>query len=271
MAFADLKIQYAIGKLTSFVLAPFYFAVIRLMGYRVRDIRRVRRECAKHFTEHEGPWLVCANHLTMIDSPIITYALLPLWRQIADFGTIPWNLPEQTNFQRNIVLTVLCYLSKCIPVHRGGSREDMKKVLDRCVHLLEGGQSLLIFPEGGRSRTGHVNTDGYSYGVGRFVEMVKNCRVLCVYMRGDGQDSYSTIPRRGERFTVKIEVFDPIRQEKTGLRAQREYAGQIIKRLAALEEEYFASHRQRHCGSDLSLQRGEERGRTLCQPGLHKH
>lgn len=271
MAFTDLKIQYAIGKLTSFVLAPFYFAVIRLMGYRVRDIRRVRGECAKHFAEHKGPWLVCANHLTMVDSPIITYALLSLGRQLSDFRMIPWNLPEQTNFQRNIFLAVLCYLSKCIPVHRGGSREDMKKVLDRCVHLLEDGQNLLIFPEGGRSRTGYVNQEGYSYGVGRFVEVVKDCRVLCVYMRGDGQDSYSMIPRKGERFTVMVEAYDPERQEKTGLRAQREYAGQIIKRLAALEEEYFASHRQRHCGSDHSLQCGEERRRTLCQPGLHKN
>lgn len=269
MVFADLKIQYAVGRLTAFILAPFYFAVIRLMGYRVRDVRRVRSECARHFAGHRGPWIVCANHLTMIDSPILTYALMSLGRQMLDFRAIPWNLPERTNFQRNIVLTVLCYLSKCIPVHRGGSREDMKKVLDRCVHLLEGGQNLLIFPEGGRSRTGYIDREGYSYGVGRFVEMVKDCRVLCVYMRGDGQDSYSTIPRRGEHFTVKVEVFDPVRQEQTGLRAQRDYAGQIINRLAALEEEYFALHRQRHSGSDLSRQHGKEQGRPLCQPRLH--
>ena len=69
-----LLIQYILGRVAIFVICPLYFAVIWLMGYRVRDVAKIRQECSRHFRSSEGPWIICANHLTMIDSMIITYA-----------------------------------------------------------------------------------------------------------------------------------------------------------------------------------------------------
>ncbi len=63
---------------------------------------------------------------------------------------------------------------------------------------------------------------------------------MLVYLRGDGQETYGTIPRFGERFTMNVEVFDPGREDGGGLRLQREYARRIVERLAGMEEEYFA-------------------------------
>jgi 1-acyl-sn-glycerol-3-phosphate acyltransferase len=99
----------------------------------------------------------------------------------------------------------------------------------------------MIFPEGGRSRTGRVNRENFSYGVGRFVEECGRCRVMLIYLRGDGQDTYGTFPRFGERFTMVAEVFDPGRVDGGGLRLQREYARRIVERLAALEEACIVS------------------------------
>ncbi|MCX5835764.1 MAG: lysophospholipid acyltransferase family protein [Deltaproteobacteria bacterium] len=265
----SLLVQHVIGQIGVFIIGPLYFSAIRLMGYRVRNLRKIRKDFACHFRNHEGPWIICANHLTMIDSMILTYVMMSLFRHFTQFRLIPWNLPERSNFQRNIILTVLCYLAKCIPINRGGDREEMKRTLDKCTSILAGKQFLQIFPEGGRSRTGRINTESFSYGVGRFVKDFENCRVMCIYLRGDGQHTYGFMPRFGEHLTVKIDVFQPQLTEQNGLKAQRYYAEQIIKHLACMEEDYFSSRRQRYCGSERSEQHGKEQECAVRQPGFH--
>ena len=236
---ALLTLQNGLGRVTAVVLAPCYFALIRLMGYRIRDLKAVRALCRREFKRHEGPWLICANHLTMADSVLLSYAMLSLSAHMRAYRWIPWNLPERNNF-RNPFLVLLCYLSKCIPVQRGGPRAEMKQTLEKCAYLFSHKQRLLIFPEGGRSRTGRVDTEQFSYGVGRFLDDdSQDLRVMCLYLRGDSQASYSSVPVFGERFTVLVDVFKPVKSALTGLRAQREYAGQIIGRLAIMEERYF--------------------------------
>jgi hypothetical protein len=64
-----------------------------------------------------------------------------------------------------------------------------------------------------------------------------------MYLRGDKQDSYSIIPAWGEKFFVQMEVFTPKPVEGSDLKVQREYATQIIDRLAQMEGNYFALRR----------------------------
>ncbi|MDD5722336.1 MAG: lysophospholipid acyltransferase family protein [Syntrophales bacterium] len=241
-----LRLQGLMGRLSLFVTGPLTHLGVRVMGYRVRDLRRVRRTIRQLFKEHGGPWIICPNHLTMIDSVILQCAMAPLHGYMIRYRRFPWNLPERANFQKNIFLAVFCYLSKCIPISRGGDRVQMKSIMDRCIYLLKRRESLLIFPEGGRSRTGRVNVEKASYGVGRMVANAPDCRVMCIYLRGDGQETYGGIPRFGERFTMQIEAFTP-EMEGTGLKAQRDCARQIVGRLARMEEDHF--DRQRYCGS----------------------
>jgi 1-acyl-sn-glycerol-3-phosphate acyltransferase len=235
-----LGLQYLLGRLAVVITVPLIFLAIRMRGYRIRDLDRVRSEVARLHREHEGPWLICPNHLTMIDSVLISYGMASFFAHICRFKNVPWNLPERDNFQRNPFLAVLCYLAKCLPVNRGGSREELQRLFDKCRCVL-GWQSLLVFPEGGRSRTGRVDRENFSYGVGRFLDECPGCRVMLVYLRGDGQETFSTVPRMGECFTMKVEVFDPGSVDGAGLRLQREYARRIVERLAGMEEEYFAS------------------------------
>ena len=81
----------------------------------------------------------------------------------------------------------------------------------------------MIFPEGGRSRTGRVEPDSATYDVGRLIRSVPGCRVLCVYMRGEAQRAYSDIPARGERFRLSLCEIEP-KSGHTGLRASRDVA-----------------------------------------------
>jgi len=263
-----LAVQDVLSRLAAFIYIPLVAVVIRLMGYRFRDLQAFRHRCLEMMRGHSGGWLVCANHLTLVDSAFIAYAMLPPWRYLIHYRWLPWNLPERRNFNRNPLDTTVCYLTKCIPVTRGGDREEVRRTLEKCDHLLETGHTILVFPEGGRSRTGRIDTENFAYGVGRFVKNLDRMKILCIYLRGDGQQTWSSIPKPGDTFTMAAEVFEPERLAYNGLKAQRDYAGQIIRQLARMEERYFEG-RQRHRGLDGTSQQGKEPGLPVPQPGMH--
>jgi 1-acyl-sn-glycerol-3-phosphate acyltransferase len=241
---SNLSLQLLLGAIAAVVTAPLCFIFVKLRGYSIRDLQRLREEARNISRDFKGPWLICPNHLTMIDSLVITYGLLSLSDHIFHFRRVPWNMPERKNFHKNIFLVVLCYLLKCIPVDRGGSREKVQQLLDRCIQVLNWKQRIVLFPEGTRSRNGRVDGENYSYGVGRLVDEQKDVRILLVYLRGDGQETWGSIPRFRETFTMMLEPFTPERREGGGLRVQRDYAREIVERLSKMEERYFASRGQ---------------------------
>ena len=196
-----------------------------------REYRRIR-------AESDAPLLICANHLTMIDSFLIARALSPSWRYVVDFDSLPWNTPEETNFANTRINRSLAYLAKCIPIRRGGSREDVASVLHRVTYLLERGEVALLFPEGGRSRTGRVSIEGAAWGVGRIVGAVPGCRVLCVYLRGRHQETWSDYPVKGDRVSVSLTCIEP-KSDLRGARRARDIAQQIVTQLVRMEESYF--------------------------------
>ncbi len=238
------KFQYILGCLAAPILAPLYILGLKIMGYRIGNLLQTRKICQKLYRDHPGPWIICANHLTMIDSLLLTYAMFSLAGHLFHYRKLPWNLPERDNFQANPILALLCYLAKCIAVNRGGSREEMTKVMEKCGYLLDTGQCLMIFPEGGRSRTGRVDAVNYAYGVGRLIADYPQARIMCLYLRGDHQENYSALPRFREKFQVTVSPFTPLRENLSGLRQQRALAAQVIRKLAQMEEDYFALLRQ---------------------------
>ncbi len=265
-----LNMQKFIGRMAIFILAPLYFFAAKMLFYRVRDLKKTRSLCAAEFAKHKGGWIICSNHLTMIDSFILSYAMFSLPQHIIHYKKMPWNLPEWTNYKDKILLTILCYLSKCIPINRGGAREKMKESLEKCMYLLKSGETIMIFPEGKRSRTGRVDQEGFSYGVGRFIKHLEDCNVMCIYLRGDQQDHYGVIPAWGEKFSVQMEVFKPHPVEGSDLRVQREYARQIVEKLAAMEEGYFALCRKRCGGFEGCGELGKKQGFALSKKNPHR-
>jgi len=93
-----LYLQYLMGRLFVVIVGPLLFIAVRLMGYRVRELSEMRKTARDLFKQHKGPWVICPNHMTMIDSVIVAYAMAPLYRYILWYRLLPWNLPEQTNF-----------------------------------------------------------------------------------------------------------------------------------------------------------------------------
>jgi len=241
-----LQLQNMVGWMTFPVWGSFLIALMRFVRrYKVNELRKIRRRYKELKRAANGPILICSNHLTKIDSAILNWSFASVWSYMRSFKIFSWNLPERANFYRNIFLRFICYLGNCVPIDRGGSREAVKKSLDKIAYLLQKGHVVTVFPEGGRSRSGRVDDSGFSYGVGRLVNKVQNCKVLCVYMRGHNQDSYSGIPRKGAKFFLDMELIEP-KSPNSGLRATRDYAAQIIEKLKQMETAYFATLGQRY-------------------------
>jgi len=234
-----LDLQRGIARLLSPITTVAVAALLRFwLRLSVENASQIRRAYAEIRAESGAPLLICANHLTMIDSALIAWALgSPGW-YLLHFSSLPWNVPERIHFASTLPRRFLAYVYKCIPIVRGGSREQIAGTLARFSHLLRRGEVGLIYPEGGRSRTGRVDVEGAAYGVGRIVRSIAGCRVLCVYLRGERQESYSVAPARGEHLRVALR-FVEAKSDHAGLRGSRDVAQQIVAQLAEMEREHF--------------------------------
>jgi 1-acyl-sn-glycerol-3-phosphate acyltransferase len=234
-------LQREIGRIAApiwVVLAGGYMRFAK--GYRIEGVRESRREFRRIRAHSDAPILICANHLTLIDSMLIAWALCSTWRFAWNWSLLPWNTPERKNFAHTPLQRIVGYFAKCIPISRGGAREEVADALKRVSHLTAHGELALIFPEGGRSRTGRVELETAAWGVGRIVSSTPSCRVLCVYLRGEGQEVYSDVPAKGERFHVAMRCIEP-KSDSQGVRRSRDFAKQIVTQLLHLEKRYFDS------------------------------
>ncbi len=235
-----LSVQRWAGRLLSpvWILGAAFFLRFGLR-YRIEDAEAVRARFRALVKDAEWPILICPNHLTMADSALVTWALGGSWWNVAHYRWVPWNVPEYHNFAGNWFSRAAAWVTKCIPIVRGGPREHISKVLKQVEYVVSNGETAIIFPEGGRSRTGRIQVESLAHGTGRIVNAIPNCRVLCVYLRGKLQETWSTMPRRGDSFYVDFELFRPD-SDASGLRRSRDFAHQIGDRLVQLEEKYFA-------------------------------
>jgi len=225
------------------VLSPLATSVIETalrfaLGYRIENLHGFRRDYRRACLKHDGPLMICANHLTMIDSLVIAWALGSPWWYFRHFRTLPWNVPERSIFAATRLMRMVIYVLKCLPVERGGNRMEVTEVLSCLANAISNHEVALIFPEAGRSRTGRVDPNSAASGVGRIYRSVPQCRVICVYLRGDHQEGYSGMPVRGEVFRGSVSIIEP-KTNYRGLRASRDIARQITQRLANMEQEYF--------------------------------
>lgn len=234
-----LETQRRVGRLLAPLWIPLCIGIMKFgFRWRIEGTAETRRVFAQLRQDSKSPILVCGNHLTMLDSALIAWALAGPSRFLRDYGSLPWNTPERDNFASTWWKRVAVYLIKCVPIERGGDRRAVGAVLNKLVWLMKRGEVALVFPEGGRSRVGRVDTEAVTYGVGRIVKALPGCRVVCVYLRGENQESWSALPRRGDRFQVQAEAFEPKTDQK-GMRGSLDINRQILTRLAEMEQRHF--------------------------------
>lgn len=236
-----LKIQ---RFLDFFMFIPVSISVVVFMNY-IRKNRflnlEAMRDRYREITRDKKPTLVCANHLTMFDSIYMHYALNNIPGYFFNFRLFSWNVPAVEKFKTTLFLKLFTYLGKCIPIDRTGSAAHKQKVVSQLKYLLSNGETVTIFPEGGRSRTGYVDVENVTYGSGEILMTVPGCQVACIYIRGMTQKTFTPLPPKGDDIYFSIEVIHP-ETNQTGMRGARDISLQIINKLKEMEDEFFRKY-----------------------------
>ena len=247
------KDQYALNiqRAVSYCLFIFSATIILFLfqfifKYKIDGLSEVRKKYKKILKNAKGSIILCTNHLTLIDSIVQFIVLNSITGYLLNFSSMPWNLPEKTNFYHKLSWRTLCYLGKCIPVQRMSDLKTRKKTIEKMQYVLEKGDVLSIFPEGKRSRNGLIDDSDFSYGAGDLLKNLEHPTVICTYLRGRNKGGFGKYPAKGELFYIDMESFVPI-SESTGLRRVKDLSTQIITKLKIMENKYFeyeATHRQ---------------------------
>ncbi len=226
---------------------PIFVFVLRFIArYRIRNKSALRDKASQLLAEAGNrPTIICSNHLTLIDSMIITWAISPAIPSILNFKRVPWHMPEFANFAKNFALKFMCYLGKSIFVKRGGGSKERRKSMDQIHWLLENGHTFCMFPEGGRSRSGRVQTDSATYSVGELIQQHPTAKVLTMYIRGDEQKTWGKWPKFGS--TVEADIRElKIGDIEQGRKGARDISIRLIEDLIKLESEYFSREASRN-------------------------
>ncbi len=160
-------------------------------AWRVRVIGRERLHEA-------GPTVIVANHRSLVD-------ILVLFRLQCHFRWVS----KQENFRVPCVgwnMTLCDY----IPLRRGDA-VSVRAMMRHCDRALEGGNSILMFPEGTRSSTGRLR----SFKPGAFQIAERNrVPIQPILVRGTSE----ALPKRGfvlqGRHAISIEVLEVIPAEE---------------------------------------------------------
>ncbi|MBX7136839.1 MAG: 1-acyl-sn-glycerol-3-phosphate acyltransferase [Oligoflexia bacterium] len=237
--------KLAVSRLLGWLcVLPLGLLIVAIIRYHAKLKIRNHAELRRQFLEicrDQRPLVICANHLTIMDSVVLHWALASMPRYFWNYRLFSWNVPAVENATKYLSWRIITALSKCLAIDRAGNAEHHDDMLQQISFLVSRGELVTIFPEGTRSRTGRVEVETGTYGIGKIVRSIPGCRVLCIYMRGDGQFAYSTFPRLNETFTIKLKTIEPISSHR-GLRAVRDCAQQVMLTIGQMEQEYFLAH-----------------------------
>ncbi|MDP8246511.1 MAG: AMP-binding protein [Candidatus Tritonobacter lacicola] len=175
------------------ILSALYFRVT------LRGLKNIPRE---------GPFILCPNHVSFLDSPILGAAL-------------PYSLVRRLYF---VALTPyfsgkspLKFFVRVLKIIMADSSEHILSSMQLAAQVVQKGSCLCIFPEGGRSIDGAVKE--FKKGVGI---MAKELNVLLVPVLIDG--TYEALPKSvwfPRPRKVRITIGKPIRPDRLDLDRMR--------------------------------------------------
>ncbi len=193
-------------------------AIIRLLARSVFGLRFWNRFDASL----EEPYVFACNHVSNADPPFIGSTIAREMYFVAKAGLF-----------RNTVFRRLISTFNAIPIRRGVfDREAMATFLK----LLRSGNSVMIFPEGGRVMTGQLGRP--KSGVG-FLALNSGVAVLPVYAQGTGTLVDCMLRRRRMivAYGAPIRVPSELLPEEGDTSAYRQFSEMVMAAIAALKDD----------------------------------
>ena len=167
--------------------------------------RQVRRLCSplhveglENLDEVASPAIFIANHTSHFDAYLVSSVLPAHLRFRAAMAAAA----DRWYARKKLRAAWFTFLLNIYPIQRGGGRA----ALNYSEQLLEGGWSLIIFPEGTRAKKGHM--EAFKFGVA-ILALAQGVPVVPIHMSGtDG-----ILPpgeRRVRRAPVRVRIGTPL-------------------------------------------------------------
>ncbi len=191
-------------------------------------------EGLEHLREGPGPVIFAANHQSHLDTPVILWALPARWRYRvapamakeffrAHFFPEQFSVRERFTNSLNYYLAALFFNAFPLPQREAGARQALRYAGE----LVSAGYSILIFPEGRRTKEGDIAP--FQAGVGM---MGSRLDVPVIPVRIDGLDKVLhptwKMPRPG---TVRVTFGAPIRLTGDNYGALAHEVEEAVRRL----------------------------------------
>ena len=147
--------------------------------------------------DHRKAYVIVCNHQSLLDIPVIFRLFLPFkWVAKSSLFKIPmigWNI----------------WLNRSVKIERGNVRSQ-RKMLVNCARHIRNGSSVMIFPEGTRSRNGILR----KFKEGAFlIALQEKTDIVPMVIN----DSYKALPEKGimprRKQKVKLNVLPPVPYE----------------------------------------------------------
>lgn len=200
------------------IMTALYKGYLRVGRSRVRGRRNVPQS---------GPVILAPNHVSDLDPPIVgvscgrwpyTMAKAELFK-----GAFGWVIEQMGTF----------------PVHRG---EADRKAMRTARKLLKEGEAIIIFPEGTRSRDGHLQAP--EIGVAMMAHQAK-AAIVPIFLGGTNQ-ALSPMNPKFKLVRTEIRIGKPLELDDLyAQRASREVLEEIGRRWQNAIRELGASYRER--------------------------
>ena len=221
-------------------LLSIYFYLFQ--NAKLKRRREIREQFHQIFQSSKVPIVVCSNHLTLVDSIVVQYYLGSYVDYFKYFDKFIWSFPDSKNFYGNLFLKVLTYLGKCIHVSRGAGGLNRQNIKDHLNYFSSSNHVISIFPEGTRSRSGYFDFTSITYGTGELLHHLQEYKVVCFYLRGKSQVTYSNFPKRGEVFNAKLEEIK-VNSDLKGRKKHRDLSQKISNHLKKMETSFFEENK----------------------------
>jgi len=179
----------------------------------------------EHHLDLPGPTILAPVHRSHLDSPLLASLSE---RRIRALG-------KESLFEPPVVRWV-CAALGAIPVRRGEADRDALKAAKA---LLDRGESMIVFPEGGRRSQG---AGAEAFGAAAWLAPEAGGRVIRVGIAGtaEGMGEGSRFPKRAKVGSAIGEPMDPPSGEngkRVGRQQLRDFTAELSARLQVLQDE----------------------------------
>ncbi len=198
-----------------------WYEFIRLAASWILHILARRRVTGLEYLPREGGFMLASNHFSFLEPPIVG-ACIPMEMHFLAKASL-FGIP---------VLGPLVKSMNSLPIHRGSS--DLTG-LNRAAQALKDGARLIIFPEGGRNKTGKLKEARGGIG---YLALESGVPIIPAYVR-NGNQLLKCLQRKA---TLFVAFGPPLEPDPELLKLERKEAyrrlgRQVMARIAVLEEQ----------------------------------